>query len=70
MIQEKKKNPPIYKGRNRFSMHYCSRHMKIQILDENYFKPRSVTKILLESEDGTMIFIEMHELRKGTAHIL
>lgn len=35
--------------------------MKNQILDENYFKPRILTKILLENEGGTMIFIEMPE---------
>lgn len=46
-------------------MYYCSRYIKKkQILDENYFKPRILTKILLESEDGTITFIEMHERTK------
>lgn len=45
-------------------MYYCNRYIKKQILDENYFKPRILTKIILESEDGTIIFIEMHERTK------
>lgn len=64
MIQEKKRKSTHLQGKESLFMYYCSRYIKKQILDENYFKPRILTKIILESEDGTIIFIEMHERTK------